>query len=169
MSQPTPFPDLDSGAGHRSNRPQPPGEPPPLLYPEGLPLISIFVAAAVSFVFLVSAPFLLAPVFLAFMTEGESSGPLVLPIFTHNPLLEALVGTAVLTIISLTLVSLERIKRVPNRLPFVLSFPVAWALVLPSMLEHGGWWVAWLLFSSLLAGAFCLHWWAFQQARDAWD
>jgi hypothetical protein len=127
------------------------------------------VAAAVSFVFLVSAPFLLAPVFLAFMTEGESSGPLVLPIFTHNPMLEALVGTVVLTIISLTLVLLERIIRFPARLPFALSFPVAWALILPSMLEHGGWWVAWLVFASLFAGAFCLHWWAFQRAREAWD
>jgi hypothetical protein len=169
MTQPTPVPDLDPRPGPRSNRPLAPGEPPPLLYPEGLPLISIFVAAAVSFVFLVSAPFLLAPVFLTFMTEGESSGPLVLPIFTHNPLMEALVGIAFLTIISLILVSIERIRRIPARLPFLLSFPVAWALVLPSMLEHGGWWVAWLVFASLFAAAFCLHWWAFLRARDAWD
>jgi len=127
------------------------------------------VAALVSFVFLSMGPFFVAPVLFGLMDDGESGGPLLLGIYAHNPLLEALVGTAVLTILSLVLTFVLRSRPCPHWLPFAVSFPVAWALVLPSMLELGGWWVAWLAFGALLAGAFCLHWQAFQWARDAWD
>jgi hypothetical protein len=169
MSQPTPVPDLDSRSGTQASLPRPRGEAPPLLHPEGLPLVSILVAAAVSFVFLVMAPFVVFPVLVELMSEGGDLGPLSLPIHIHNPYLEALIGTLILTIVSLALVLLQRFRPYPHRLPFALSFPVAWALVLPSMLEHGGSWLAWLAFGALIAAAFCLHWQAFQWAREAWD
>jgi hypothetical protein len=168
MSQPAQVPDLDPRHGPRGSPARPPGDRP-LLYPEGLPLVSLFVAGAVSFVFLVLGPLFTAPFLFGLMDDGESGGPLLLPIYTHNPLLEALVGTLVLTILSLVVASAHRLRPFPRWLPLALSFPVAWALVLPSMLEHGGWWVAWLAFGSILAGAFCLHWAAFQWAREAWD
>ena len=155
--------------GTRAGPPRPPGEPPPLLLPEGLPLVSMTVAALVSFVFLAMGPFFVAPFLFALMDDGESGGPLLLPIYGHNPLVEALIGTAVLTILSLVLAFILRSRPCPRWLPFALSFPVAWALVLPSMLELGGWWVAWLVFGAILAGAFCLHWQAFLWAREAWD
>lgn len=154
----TPAPDLGPKAG-----------PPLLLYPEGPPLVSLAVAAVVSFVFLAMAPFVVAPFLFGLMAEGESSGPLLLPIFAHHPLLEAMVGTTVLTILSLVLMAVQQSRPFPRWLPFALSFPAAWALVLPSMLEHGGWWLAWLAFGAILAGAFCLHWQAFLWAREAWD
>ena len=85
-------------------------------------------------------------------------GPLVLPTLSDSVLLEALVGTAILTIISLTILLAERHRKFPGWLPFVASFPVAWGLTLPSALEHGGSLLVWLGFGAMVAGTFCLRW-----------
>jgi hypothetical protein len=92
------------------------------------------------------------------MDDGGGMGPLVLPTLSDSVLLEALVGTAILTIISLTILLAERHRRFPGWLPFVASFPVAWGLTLPSALEHGGPLLVWLGFGAMVAGTFCLRW-----------
>ena len=78
-------------------------------------------------------------------------------------------ATAVLTIISLTIFLAERHFRFPVWLPYAASFPVAWALTLPSALELGGALSMWLVFGTVVAGVFCLHWQVFTWARTIWD
>lgn len=141
----------------------------PVPYPEGLPLMSLFAAAMISFVFLSTASWTMFPFLTEFLNDGGGLGPLSLPTLAGSVLIEALVGTAVLTIISLTILLAERQRSFPGWLPFVASFPVAWALTLPSALEHGGSLLAWLAFGAMIAGIFCLHWRVFTWARTIWD
>jgi len=138
-------------------------------YPEGLPMMSLVASALISFVFLATAGWSMFPFLAAFLEPGGGLGPLSLPTLSGSMLLEALVGTAVLTIISLTIVLAERQRRFPGWLPFVASFPVAWGLSLPSALEHGGSLLVWLAFGAMVAGIFCLHWRVFTWARTIWD
>jgi hypothetical protein len=138
-------------------------------YPEGPPLMSLLAAALISFVFLATANWTMFPFLSEFLNAGGGMGPLSLPTLSDNVLLEALVGTAFLTIISLTILLAERHRRFPGWLPFVASFPVAWGLTLPSALEHGGSLLAWLAFGAMVAGIFCLHWRVFTWARSIWD
>jgi hypothetical protein len=138
-------------------------------YPEGLPLMSLFAAGLISFVFLATASWSMFPFLMDFVIVGGGLGPLSLPVLSDSVLLEALVGTAVLTIISLTILQAERHRRFPGWLPFIASFPVAWGLTLPSALEHGGTLLVWLAFGAMVAGIFCLHWGAFTWARTIWD
>jgi hypothetical protein len=133
------------------------------------PTVSLVVAAVISFVFLVVAPTFFVPQLLNLLTDGDDLGPLSLPIMAHNVLLEALVGSALLTLISLVIVMAERWRPFPWWLPFALSIPVTGALILPSALEHGGPLVAWLAFCTMIAGIFCIHWRAFTWARTIWD
>ena len=107
-------------------------------YPEGPPIMSLLATALISFVFLATATWTMFPFLAEFLV-----------------LLEALVGTAVLTIISLTILLAERHCRFPGWLPFVASFPVAWGLTLPSALEQGGSLLVWLAFGAMVAGISC--------------
>ena len=138
-------------------------------YPEGPPSMALFAAALISFVFLATASWTIFPFLSAFLNDGGGLGPLSLPTISDNVLVEALVGTAVLTIISLSILLTERHRTVPGWLPFVASFPVAWGLTLPSALEHGGSLLAWLAFGAMIAGIFCLHWRVFTWARTMWE
>jgi hypothetical protein len=169
MSQPQPGPDLNQRGGDHTHIARSRNQGPSLPYPEGLPLVSLLVAAIISFVFLALAPFLVFLLLLEFVSDGGEIGPLSLPIYTHNNFLEALVGTLILTVISLALLMIQRARSFPGWLPFALSFPFAWALILPSALELGGSWLAWLAFGAMVAGVFCLHWQAFNWARTIWD
>jgi len=138
-------------------------------YPRGLPIMSLVAAALFSFLFLATANWSMFPFLIAFVNVGGELGPLSLPVLSDSVLLEALVGTAVLTIISLTILLAERHRRFPGWLPFVASFPVAWGLTLPSALELGGSMMVWLVFGAMVAGVFCLHWRVFSWARTIWD
>ena len=120
---------------------------------------------SISFFFLSTASWTMFPVLTQFLDMEDGLGPLMLPTF-GSVLVEALIGTAVLTIISLTIVLVERHRKVPGWLPFVASFPVAWGLALPSALELGGSLLAWLAFGAMVAGIFCLHWRVFTWAPD---
>jgi hypothetical protein len=133
------------------------------------PFASLLVAAVISFVLLVLLPTIFLGPLLYLLPESDSLGPMSLPIVSHNVFLEALVGSGLLTIISLIIVMAERWRRVPRWLPFALSLPVATALILPSALEHGGPFLAWLAFCVLVAAVFCVHWRAFTWARTIWD
>jgi hypothetical protein len=141
----------------------------PMPYPEGLPLMSLLAAALISFAFLATASWSRFPFLMDFVIVGGGLGPLLLPVLSDSVLLEALVGTAFLTIITLTILLAERQRRFPDWLPFVASFPVAWGLTLPSALELGGTLLAWLVFGAMVAGVFCLHWRVFTWARVIWD
>jgi hypothetical protein len=138
-------------------------------YPEGPPIMSLLAAAPISFVFLATANWTMFPCLADFLNVGGGMGPLSLPTLSDSVLLEALVGTAVPTIISLTIVLAERHRRFPGWLPFVASLPVAWVLTLPSALEHGGSLLVRLAFGAMVAGIFCLHWRVFTWARTIWD
>jgi hypothetical protein len=109
------------------------------------------------------------PFLTEYLDDGGGMGPLLLPTLSDSVLLEARVGTAILTIISLTILLAERHRRFPGWLPFVASLPVAWGLTLPSALEHGGSLLMWLAFGAMVAGIFCLHWRVFTRARTIWD
>ncbi len=141
----------------------------PMPYPEGLPLMSLLAAALISFAFLATASWSRFPFLIDFVIVGGGLGPFLLPVLSDSVLLEALVGTAFLTIITLTILLAERQRRFPDWLPFVTSFPVAWGLTLPSVLELGGTLLAWLVFGAMVAGVFCLHWRVFTWARVIWD
>jgi hypothetical protein len=150
----------------------PPGaerERGPAPYPESPPLMSLGAAALLSFVFLNVAFWRMFPLLSEFLTDEGGLGPLLLPTVSDSLLVEALVGTAVLTIISLTILLVERHLKFSGWIPFVASFPVTWALTLPSALEHGGSLKLWLAFGAMIAGIFCLHWGAFSWARSIWD
>ena len=89
----------------------PPGaerERGPVPYPEGPPLMSLFAAALFSFVFLNTAFWTMFPFLSEFLTDEGGLGPLLLPTISDSLMVEALVGTAVLTIISLTILLAER-------------------------------------------------------------
>jgi hypothetical protein len=152
--------------GPRTRRPRP--GPRPNRDGEGPPVLSLFFAAVVTFLLLFFAPLFFLPALMRFVPEGESLGPLALPIFTGS-WFEALVGVAVLSVLGLLLLTVERNRPYPAWLPPALSLPVAWALVLPSALEHGGPWIAWLVFGVLVAAVFCVHWMILSWAREAWD
>lgn len=140
-----------------------------VLYREALPFMSLVAAALFSFVFLATASWSMFPFLMEFVNPGGGLGPLSLPVLSNSVLLEAVVGTAVLTIISLTILLVERQRRFPEWLPFVASFPVAWGLTLPSALDLGGSMQVWLVFGAMVAGVFCLHWRVFTWAREIWD
>ena len=109
------------------------------------------------------------PFLTEYLDDEGGMGPLLLPTLSNSVLLEALVGTVILTIISLTILLAERQRRFPGRLPFVASFPAAWGPTLPSALEHGSSLLVWLAFGAMVAGNFCLHWRVFTRARTIWD
>ena len=64
---------------------------------------------------------------------------------------------------------MERAAAVSPLASLAISFPVAWALILPSRLEFGGSWLSWLIFGAIAAGTFCVHWHALNWARGIWD
>jgi hypothetical protein len=144
-------------------------EGPPIFLAEGPSLLSLLAAALISFIFLSFALLFVFPLLLELGISGEEGGPLSLPIYSYNFLLEALVGSTVFTVVGVALMMIERLRPFPRWLPLALSFPVAWALVLPSALEHGGSWLGWLVFGAMAAGAFCVHWCALDWARTIWD
>ena len=122
----------------------------PVPFPEGPPLMSLFAAALISFMFLTTASWTMFPILTEFLNNGGGLGPLALPTSPDTCLGEALIGTALPTIISLTILLAERRNfRFPGWLPFVVSFPVAWCLTLPSALELGGSLLAWLAFGAM--------------------
>jgi hypothetical protein len=140
----------------------------PFLPPRGLSLVSLLASGVVSFFFLVFAIFAMVPLFFE-LIDGEAIGPLILPIYMFNHYVEALIGSMVFTVIGAALVMMERARPFPPWLPQAISFPVAWALILPSRLELGGSWLAWLIFGAIVAGTFCVHWHALNWARTIWD
>jgi hypothetical protein len=130
----------------------------PPLYPEGIPIPSLSAAALISFVCLATSSWTIYPAISEFLDEGGGLGPFALPTVSGSVLVEALIGTAVLTIISLTILLAQRHHRIADWIPFVASFPAAWALTLPSALEHGGSLPMWFIFGAMVAGIFCVHW-----------
>ena len=56
-----------------------------------------------------------------------------LPIFTHNVLIESLVASSFLTVISLVILMAERSWSIPDWLPYWGSLPIAWGCSLPSI------------------------------------
>jgi hypothetical protein len=118
-------------------------------------------------VLLYLAPLFFLPALMRLVPEGQNVGPLALPVFTGS-LFEALVGIAILTVLGLLLLKLELARPYPGWLPPALSLPVAWALILPSALEHGGSWAAWLVFGAEVAGVFCVYWTLLFWATEAW-
>ncbi|MFO0888078.1 MAG: hypothetical protein U0790_02910 [Isosphaeraceae bacterium] len=140
----------------------------PVAYNEGVPVFSLAFAAVISFVALCIAPAWLHPMLATLVPEGQNVGPLALPLFA-NSYLEALGVSALLTAIGLVLVSVERFRLYPPWLPLALSFPVAWALILPSALVQGGPWLSWLAFGCIVASVFCVYWTVLNWARGVWD
>jgi hypothetical protein len=154
---------------------QRPDEPPrrapgplPLLYPERAPIISLCVAAMVSFMTLAISPSFVLSILMK-LDSGSWSGPLLLPWFGLNVVLAALLGTAILSVITLVVWMFLRGRPRRPMKPYLLAFPVAWVLVVPSSLELGGSPLAWIAFGSMLAMAFCFHWWVFSWAIDTWE
>ena len=76
----------------------PDDEGPPFLRPDGLSLVSLLAAAVISFFFLVFAFFAIFPLFFELL-DGEAIGPLILPIYTFNRYVEALIGSMIFTVI----------------------------------------------------------------------
>ncbi len=139
-------------------------------FPEGPPLLSLFVTALVSILVLSMGTLPMFSFLADLLNVGGGLGPLALPtFFLGSALLEALFATAVLTIISLTIFLAERHFKFPVWLPYAASFPVAWALTMPSALELGGSLQMWLVFGAVVAGVFCLHWRVFTWAQTIWD
>jgi hypothetical protein len=94
-------------------------------YPEGPPIMSLLAAALISFVFLATANWTMFPFLADFLNVGGGMGPLSLPTLSDNVLLEAPAGTAVLTIISLTILLAERHGTFPGLQPIMpLDLPV---------------------------------------------
>jgi hypothetical protein len=168
MSQTHPQPQFDRQVGPQSGMPGPTIEGPPFLRPDGLPLVSLLAAAVISFCFLIFAVFAVFPLFFE-LIEGEAVGPLILPIYMFNRYVEALIVSMVFTVIGAALVMVQRARPFPRWLPQAISFPVAWALILPSRLEFGGSWLSWLIFGAIAAGTFCVYWHALTWARGIWD
>jgi hypothetical protein len=170
VSQTMPSRDVESRASDRFDARWLASERARTPFPDGPPLMSLFVAAFISFIFLCLIPYFLTPLLLFFSSDEGAAGPLGLPFgFTRFFVLEALIGSIALTVISYAILMARRWRRFPRWLPFLLAFPVAWAMVLPSRLEHGGPWLGWLTLGTVLAGVFCLHWQAFNWARGIWD
>lgn len=143
-----------------------------LSHPDGSSLVSVLVAGFITFVILAMSPFLLIPMFSQFRSDDDGEiGPLFLflPVFSVLHLLVSLIGSIVLSVISLALVITRRWRPFPDRLPYVLSLPIAWLLILPSKLEHGGAWTEWLILGAVTAGFFCIHWRVFAWTRSIWD
>jgi hypothetical protein len=168
MSQTHPQPQLDQPSRLPSDKSGPNDEGPPFLKPDRPSLVSLLAAAVISFFFLVFTLSAIFPLLFEFI-DGGAIGPLSLPIYTFDRHIEALIGSMVFTVIGAALVMIERVRPFPRWVPLAVSFPVAWALILPSGLEHGGSWLSWLIFGAIAAGAFCVHWQALNWARTIWD
>ena len=147
---------------------------------EGLPLLSLLAAGTLSFVVLSLNPFLAVPILAATENWAGGVGPLALPLFGYSGFLPwlvqpqkvfgiALAGALCLTIVSLIIQMVQQHRPLPDWLLYILSLPVAVVLIVPSALEIGGPWQAWLVFTVMAAGFFCLHWWAFTRALTIWD
>ena len=141
----------------------------PLPFPEGSPRMALIAAAIVSFIALSMSSGPIAIFFSDYLGDGGGLGPLALPTLSDSVLVEALIATVLLTIISLTIILAERHFVFPEWLPYVASFPVAWCLTLPSALELGGSLQAWLVFGAMAAGAFCVHWRVVTWGRTIWN
>ena len=131
--------------------------------------MSLLAAALISFLILTFSGTSMVAYLVDLLDPGGGLGPLGLPTLSGSVVVEALIACALLTIISVTIILAERHYDFPGWLPFALAFPVAWCLTLPSALELGGSWRAWLAFGTLTACIFCIHWRAVTWARTIWD
>ncbi len=141
----------------------------PLPFPESPPHMALFAAALVSFIALSLSSGPIVAYLSDYLGDAAGLGPLALPTLSGSVLVEALIATILLTIISLTIILAERHHSFPEWLPFVASFPVAWCLTLPSALELGGSLRAWLVFGAMAAGVFCVHWRMVTWGRTIWN
>jgi hypothetical protein len=137
--------------------------------PDGIPIKSLLAAGLFSFTFLATASWTVYPVLALFLSDNGGLGPLLLPTISDSVLVEALIGAAALTIISATIALAERHRRIPEWVPYVASFPVAWGLILPSALEYGGTLPVWFIFASAAAAIFCIHWRIFTWSQSICD
>lgn len=139
----------------------------PFVLEEGPPLLSLVFSAMCSFAMLLLAPYYALPLILTIAGDGQEPGPLALPVLTGS-LFEATVGTALLLLIGLFLLVAETWRPFPAWLPVVVSFPVAWFLLVPSAWQYGGPWPGWMVLGASLAFLFTVHWLVFRGTIEAW-
>jgi hypothetical protein len=171
---------LTQAQGHRVDEKKPPDRdagasraPVLLPFPEGPSIVPALVAGVISFVLLIMLRSFANALFLMLqpMSDEGGMGPLALtiPVFSPSVLIDCLLGAIVLSVVSLGVLMVHERRTFPTWLPYVLAWPIAWLLILPSKLEHGGSWLAWLVLGALAAGLFCIHWRSLIWAQTIWD
>lgn len=138
--------------------------------PDEAPSLACNTAAAISSFFVLAAlEFFSSLYMLGFSTTMERAWLLWMDLLPYGPLLNATLGTIVLTVVAVGLQLFQRHRRFPDWLPLVLAWPSALALVGPSALEHADDWAPWLVLGALAAFVFCCHWLSWSIAKEAWD
>jgi hypothetical protein len=128
------------------------------------------IATLASFVFLFLAPLALFPIVPALVDDGAGQVPPFLPPLVLAAALICSGGGALLFLaIGLILQLWQRHRPFANGWPVVLAIPIAWALILPETWARGGSVRFWLVFATMLAVAFSVHWLALVGAREAMD
>lgn len=136
---------------------------------EGPPLACNIAAAIFSFFNLMVLDFLSAQYFGNVSPTMESTWVLLMDLLPYGGLVNAVVGSIVMTVLAVSLQIFQRGRRFPDWLPLVLAWPAAWVLVAPSALQHSDDWAPWFIIGALAAFVFCCHWLCLMLAREAWD
>jgi hypothetical protein len=137
--------------------------------PDEAPSFACNLAAAVfSYFPLAAVDFFSDRFLLVLFSAFEDASLLVLEFFPYGPIVDAAIGSIVLTVIAVALQLFQRYRRFPGWLPLVIAWPAGWMLVAPSALKDGDW-ASWLVLGTLAAGIFCCHWLCILLGREAWD
>lgn len=136
---------------------------------EGPPFACNLAAAVSSFFAMAAIEFFSSLYFIRFSATLENTWQLLAELMPYGPLLDAMLGSIVLTVFAIGLQLFQRHRRFPSWLPLVLAWPAAWMLFAPSALEHSDDWAPWLVLGTLAAFVFCCHWLVLQLAKEAWD
>lgn len=138
--------------------------------PEEAPSLACNLAAAMfSFFALAALEFFPSLYVLGFSATMESAWLLLVDLLPYGPLVNATLGTIVLTVVAVALQLFQRYWRFPSWLPLVLAWPSGLLLVGPSALEHADDWAPWLVLGAIVAFVFCCHWLCLLLAKEAWD
>lgn len=127
------------------------------------------LAAIFSFFVLAALEYFSSLYMLGFSATMENAWMLWMELLPQGPIVNATLGTVVLTVVAVGLQLLRQYRRFPDWLPLALAWPTALALVGPSAVEHADDWASWLVLGALAALAFCSHWLGLLLAEEAWD
>jgi hypothetical protein len=128
----------------------------------------LLTTAMVAFPVCVILPRVTGPILAALESGAGSSGPQYLLMFVGG-WTEAATVVLALSIINVAIHMAQRFRPFPDWLPFCVSLPIAFVLIVPSALELGGSLQAWLAAGLIVAAIFCFQWRLFTWAREIWD